>query len=110
MGFPMPGAGLGLTCAAVTSALPGPSSGAPAQWFGSGMENELTRGEQPACTSGGEAFYTVKQAMPLEIFFSFSWSAAWELAGRWQGRDSQLLTLAAPCPVTLKGSSSSPSL
>lgn len=69
MGFPVPGAGLGLTCAAVTSALPGPSSGAPAQWFGSGMENELTRGEQPACTSGGEAFYTVKQAMPLKKFF-----------------------------------------
>lgn len=39
----MAGAGLGLTCAGGTVALPAPGAGATAQWFGSVMENDLTR-------------------------------------------------------------------
>lgn len=58
----------------------------------------------------GKHFTPSNKPCLLKFFFSSSWSAAWELAGRWQGRDSQLLTLAAPCPVTPKGSASSPSL
>lgn len=59
-------------------------------------------GKEPACTSGGEAFYTIKQAMPFCIPHPRCWSAAWEPAGHWGRRvrhtsDSRLLlTLAVP--------------
>ena len=68
MDFPMPRAG---RWAGVNLCWWHHSSASSRCWGHSGLEVAWSSpdGNQPACTSGGEAFYTIKQAMPFCIFF-----------------------------------------